>query len=412
MPFCAAIAMLTIAYLDPGSGSALLGTVFALVGAAAYSLKSVFYRLLGKKQAKVEAHEGIALFSEGRSYWGTFRPLVEELLRRGVAFSYYTLDVDDPALTIDSPLMYARLFDKTGVTWTRKFAGVRARVLLSTTPNIGCKGYPLPRPKGVGRLVHVFHDPLGDVSTYARGSLDYYDEVLLAGPAGEAPIRELERKRGLPRKELVAAGVPYLDVYAAERQRHPGGTGGGRPCVMVASSWGGKGLLRTHGHGFVRDLLAAGFRVVVRPHPHSYQAERAFIEKVEREVVGWGAEWDRDPNGVASMAKVDVMVSDSSGVRFDFAYLFGRPVVSLRGRQESSEGFESADLEGSWTGSAAAEIGQEVDGAEGVVEAVRGLLSRRAAAEEAAAWRDAHCVHFGHAAAAVVDRLVELEGRN
>jgi len=402
--------MLTIAYLDPGSGSALLGTLFALVGAAAYSLKSVFYRLLGKKLAKIEAHEGIVLFGEGKNYAGTFRPIIEELLRRGIEFSYYTLDVDDPALTIDSPLMYSRLLDKTGVTWTRKFAAIHARVMLSTTPNIGCKDYPLPRPTGVERLVHVYHDPLGDLSTYVKGGLDFYDEVLLAGPRGEAPVREIERKRGLAPKELVSTGVPYLDVYAAERQKHPAEPLGPAPCVIVASSWGGKGLLRAYGHEFVRDLLAAGFRVIVRPHPHSYRTEREFIDKVERDVTSWGAEWDRNPNGVASMAQANVMVSDTSGVRFDFAYLFDRPVVTMKVAKESADAFEAADLDSDWTEAPANEVGTIIDDAAQVVEAVRALLARRNSPDDAAARRDAYCAHFGHATAAVIDRLVQLTG--
>ncbi len=37
-----------LAYLDPGSGSALVDTVIAVVGAALYSLKSFFYCLVRK----------------------------------------------------------------------------------------------------------------------------------------------------------------------------------------------------------------------------------------------------------------------------------------------------------------------------------------------------------------------------
>jgi hypothetical protein len=36
---------LLFAYLDPGSGSALVGTLIAVGGAAIFSLKSFFYRV-------------------------------------------------------------------------------------------------------------------------------------------------------------------------------------------------------------------------------------------------------------------------------------------------------------------------------------------------------------------------------
>lgn len=205
-----------LAYLDPGSGSALLGAVFALCGAFAFSAKSFFIRyVLRRKIEMVKAHEDIAIFSEGRNYWGTFRPVIEELLRREIDFSYYTMDVKDPALHIDNPHMFARLYDKDKVSSFRKLSCIKAKVLLSTTPNIGTPGYPLARSRNVVRMVHVFHDPLGDVSTYMKGSLDHYDDVFLPGPFAEAPIRALEQKRGLKRKMMHLCGLPYLDGYVS-----------------------------------------------------------------------------------------------------------------------------------------------------------------------------------------------------
>lgn len=39
-----------LAYLDPGSGSALVGTLIAVAGSALYSMKSVLYRLISKEK--------------------------------------------------------------------------------------------------------------------------------------------------------------------------------------------------------------------------------------------------------------------------------------------------------------------------------------------------------------------------
>ena len=106
-----------LAYLDPGSGSALVGTLIAVAGAGLYSLKSFFYRLVRKPtpeeiEAAKNANPDIAIFSEGKNYWGTFKEIVDELISRKVHFAYYTLDLHDPALLIDSEYMHSRLFDK------------------------------------------------------------------------------------------------------------------------------------------------------------------------------------------------------------------------------------------------------------------------------------------------------------
>ena len=103
---------LVFAYLDPGSGSALVGTLIAVAGAALFSLKSFFYRLIGKGASTVEVVPDIAIFSEGKNYWGTFKEIVDELIARKVHFAYYTMDLHDPALFIDYDYMHSRLFDK------------------------------------------------------------------------------------------------------------------------------------------------------------------------------------------------------------------------------------------------------------------------------------------------------------
>lgn len=403
---------IVLAYLDPGSGSALLGAVFALCGAFAFSAKSFFFRyVLGRKIATVKANAGIAIFSEGKNYWGTFRPIVDELLRREIDFSYYTMDVKDPALHIDNPHMFARLYDKDKVTSFRKLSSIKAKVLLATTPNIGTPGYPLARSPNVARMVHVFHDPLADVSTYMKGSLDHYDDVFLPGTFSEAPIRALEQKRGLKKKTMHMCGLPYLDGYVSRLgsiKQEP--VPGGKKAVIIASSWGNKGILRVYGCDYVRDLIAAGFKVIVRPHPQSYNSERQFIEEVEKKVKSWGAEWDRNPDGLSSLARADVMVSDTSGVRLDYAYLFARPVITMKILIDSSSELEAADLGESWTDDVANEIGFEVDNVEMLVDAVKRALSGNV--KDIVTWRDAHCVNFGHAAVAVVDKLVELEGQS
>ena len=77
-----------LAYLDPGSGSALVGTLIAVAGAAVYSLKSFFYRLVSEKGGDEHSRistadlNSIAIFSEGKNYWSTWRLIVEELTGR------------------------------------------------------------------------------------------------------------------------------------------------------------------------------------------------------------------------------------------------------------------------------------------------------------------------------------------
>lgn len=402
------------AYLDPGSGSALVGTIIAVAGAGLYSLKSFFYRLVRKPtpeeiESAKNANPDIAIFSEGKNYWGTFRDIVAELMARKIHFSYYTMDLHDPALLIDNEYMHSHLFDKNKASSFHRLAKVRAKVLLSTTPNIGTPGYPLARPRQVEEMVHVFH-AFADISAYHVGSLDSYDVVLTVGPHQEKPIREVEKARNLAPKKLIPAGLPYFDVqYNSLRESVAGEVSHSQAkTILVAPSWGAKGLLAEYGTGFIVKLAEAGYSVIVRPHPQSYIAEAPFIERCKAETSSLAnVVWDAETVGTKAMLASDLLVSDTSSIRFDYAFLYGKPVVTLDIPHEKQLEYEGQYMSEIWTESAATRLGRVIGHAEieNVVAIVAEMLEH-GAAEGVRKFRDETITNLGSSAKAVVDEMV------
>ncbi len=344
-----------LAYLDPGSGSALLGTIVAMFGAMAYSLKGVLYRILRKETHEEVCHTDIAILSEGKNYWGTFKPIVDELLNREINFSYYSMDLDDPALEIDNPHMYRRLFDKEKISSFANISKIKAKLLISTTPNIGNDNYPVKRPEGVGMMAHVFH-AFDGCARYHKGSLDAYDVAILVGPHQEKQLRTIEKARNLKEKTLVALGLPYIDDLAERLKNLPAQTD--KPIVLVASSWGAKGCLVEYGIDFVLDLAKAGFEVIVRPHPQSYISEPGFMKAcVEKTKPFANITWDNSTSPDVAMAKASLLISDTSSIRFDYAFLLKRPVISLEIPAESQTQYEADYLTEKWADEAAPRVG-------------------------------------------------------
>lgn len=402
---------LVFAYLDPGSGSALVGTVIAVAGAALYSLKSFFYRLI-RKESATEVQPDIAIFSEGKNYWGTFREIVNELIDRKVHFGYYTMDLHDPALLIDSDYMHSHLFDKTKSASFHKLANIRAKALLSTTPNIGTPGYPLVRPKKVGKLIHVFH-AFADVSAYHVGSLDSYDVVLTVGGQQEKPIREVEKARGLKAKKIIPAGLPYFDeqfhVLESVTADRPKTGESKRGTVLVAPSWGAKGLLAEYGTDFIGKLAEAGFDVIIRPHPQSYIAEADFIDRCKAATSKHAnVVWDAETVGTKSMLASDILVSDTSSIRFDYAFLYGKPVVTLDIPREKQLEYEGQYMSEIWTDAAAKRLGRVLghDDLDGVVPVITSILES-GKVSDVREFRSETIVNLGTSAKAVVDALLE-----
>ena len=407
-----------LAYVDPGTGNILIYLVVSLVGTIAFVLKGWGYKIAGLIKGRPAGggetgrHDDLVLFSEGQVHWYTFKPIIEALLERGRPFTYLTMDREDPALTLEHENMAARYIGEGSAAFAR-VCSVRAKIMLATTPNIGTPGYPLPRPPHVACLAHVFHGIFG-MDTYKKNALDHYDAVLLMADRFEKDVRKLEALRGLPAKECAGPGMPYLDemipkaAAARETYRHRKSQS---PAILVAPSWGEKSCLPLCGELIIPQLLQAGYEVIFRPHPQSAQSDASLLNKIKKDFCGRERfELDEELDSAPSMAKADLLISDKSGVKLDFVFLYEKPVVTVHIPITDSD-YEAADLGGTWADEASRLIGPVVEAA--------GLEDIVAAAKEGLAWnlsdltafRDSHVANFGKAGQAVAEWLINKGDR-
>jgi hypothetical protein len=305
-------------YLDPGTGNALFAALFGIIGSIVYFAKNIFYSLTGKKHEVFKSD--LAIFSEGKMYWIYFKDVVEELIKRKVKFTYYTMDINDPALDLhnfsnddEDFSVFKVKFVGTGNKGYSAISNLKEKNILSTTPNIGSPGYPIKKPKNCKNLIHIFH---GLGFDYKKGSLDNYDTILLH--------QEIFANL-FSSKKVIIAGLPYLDSLIERAKDLQNNTDG--KTILVASTWGDRGLLKTYGSKFILDLANAGYNVIVRPHPYSYIYEKNFIENLQKELPN--IQFSTEIDNLSVLSKADILVSEVSGVRLDFYLAFKRPVISL-----------------------------------------------------------------------------------
>ena len=404
------------AYLDPGTGSMLLSVIVGLVSSAYFVarklpsvIRSLIYRATGRKDDLKK--NKIVIYSESASYWSTWRPVLEALVQRDVAVTYLTSAEKDPVFAVEDE-KFKRLvtsrFIGTGNTAYTALGFLEADIFVLTTPGIDV--LQIRRSPGVKRYVHVVH-ALGDVHTYKLFSFDYYDAVFCSGEGQVKSLRALESLRKTPAKALPLVGCPYLDGLMARReQMNPKAEAN---TVIVAPTWGRNGMLTRCGALVPKLLAQAGFHVILRPHPQSFISDKEVMAKVEADLQGVdNIEWDRNPDGFASLSRAAVMVSDVSGVIFDFAFVFLRPVVTI-GDGPMKDGFEAWDCpHPAWETAAMEELGRRIRPGEeaAVAETVKALMAN--AADRGARireLREKNAVNFGHAGTAVAEQLIAME---
>ncbi len=400
------------AYLDPGTGSMLLSVVVGLVSSAYFLarrlpslIRAFFYKLSGKKDDLKTS--GIVFYSERASYWSTFEPVLRALETKGEPVTYLTSDQNDPVFKAGLKNVTAT-FVGQGQTAYTALGFVQADIFCLTTPGIDV--LQIRRSAGVKRYVHIVH-AIGDIHTYKLYSFDYYNAVFCAGRGQAKSLRALERIRGTRPKDLPLLGCPYLDRLVARHKAEPREPSA--DTILVAPTWGKNSLLTRLGASVVIELAKAGYHVILRPHPQSFVSDAEVMEGVLRDIEPYSLiELDRNPDGFESMSRAALMISDISGIMFDFAFVFLRPVISL-GDGPVKDGFEAWDIpHEAWEDSILNTIGCRLPVGEekAILQTVRDLLEKdRLVSQEIQKVRDIEVANFGAAGIPIAEALLKMK---
>ena len=86
------------------------------------------------------------------------------------------------------------------------------------------------------------------------------------------------------------------------------------------------------------------------------------LASITEDLVGFpNLSWDQAPDPFDSLQGADVLVSDKSGIVFDFAFVFRRPVISIKFDYDRA-GMEASDLPGElWEETVLDKIGFQLD---------------------------------------------------
>lgn len=314
-------------YIDPGTGSMLFTILMGVIGAGLYSFRVLKYkirfRLSGGKIEQSDTKIPFVIFSDDKRYWSVFEPICREMDRRGIDLVYMTASDDDPALENPYSHIKAEFIGNDNKAFIR-LNMLNASVVLSTTP--GLDVYQWKRSKDVQYYVHIPH-AANDITLYRMFGLDYYDAVLLSGEYQVQDIRKLEALRGLPSKELIQVGIPYMDEMA-EKLKYIEVESDYPLTVLLAPSWGKSAILSVYGGRIIDVLLKTGYHIIIRPHPQSFKSETKLLEKLMKDYPASDQlEWNHDINNFDVLRRSDILISDFSGVIFDFSLIYDKPII-------------------------------------------------------------------------------------
>lgn len=320
--------MLLFMYIDPGTGSMLFTILIGVLSAGYYFLRNLLMKMKFKFSGgniKEEDSRRIpyAIFTDSKRYLTIFKPICDEMDKRGEKLVYLTAEKDDPLLNEHYENVRTEFLGEGNKAYARMNM-LKADIVLSTTP--GLDVYQWKRSRDVKWYAHVLH-AAADVTMYRMFGIDYYDAMLLSGDFQIKQVRDLEALRGLPEKEAKLVGIPHMDALR-KRLLETGPAPTHETTILLAPSWGPSSILNKYGKKMIDELISTGYNVIIRPHPQSFVSEKDMIEPLMKAYPDSDKlTWDRNIDNFDTLNKSDILISDFSGVILDYALVFDRPVI-------------------------------------------------------------------------------------
>ncbi|MCI5666075.1 MAG: CDP-glycerol glycerophosphotransferase family protein [Spirochaetia bacterium] len=353
-------------YIDPGTGSMLFSiligaaaTLFFLGKAALIKIKLLFSAKKNGVATTDTNYKKYVVYNEGMQYWNVFKPVCDEFEKRQIELTYYTSAQNDPCFEQNYKFVKPEFIGEGNMAFV-KLNMLSAGVVLMTTP--GLQVYQLKRSKHVKHYAHVLH-AASDATMYRLFGIDYFDSVLLSGDYQKKDIITLEKQRNIKAKELVTVGCPYLDtlndkIQSIQKEENHNFT------VLVSPSWGKSSLLTKYGEKLLDPLVKTNWNIIIRPHPQSKKSEPEILKRLEEMYKNCtNVSWDYERDNIYSMKKSDIMISDFSGIIYDYTFLCDKPVIYVNAHLDLRP-YDAYDIDGGkniWQFKTLKEIGIELD---------------------------------------------------
>lgn len=341
-----------LAYIDPGTGSMLFTIIIGIVTTGVFLVRGLLikfkFSLKGGKAKDIDKNKKpIVIFSDSKRYWNIFKPICDELEKREQECTYMTASPDDPALNEKYEYIKCEFIGEGNMAFA-KLNMMSANICLSTTPGLDVLQWK--RSKDVDFYVHTFH-ATDDGTGYRMFGLDYYDAVLLNGPIQENKLRMIETVRGIQKKETELVGAVQLDTMK-ERFDKLSKDNLSVPkdikTVLCAPSWGDSSILNRFGETLIQHLIDTGYKIIIRPHPQSKVSETEMLNALQNKFPNNEKfEWNFDNDNFNVLNEADIMISDFSGVIFDYIFIFDKPIIYADTYFDKSP-YDAAWLEGQY----------------------------------------------------------------
>jgi len=260
-----------------------------------------------------------------------YKNTIEYLLEHSdIVIHYLTSDPDDAVFQQNSERLIPYFASQRKTIFL--MLKLDADIMVTTVPDL--QSYHMKRSvvRDDIEYIYTFHSPTSTSLIYKEKAFDTFNTVFCVGPHQVAELRRREELANLTRRKLVKTGYglydqlveSYAGILSVQNEK---------PLILIAPSWQADNILDICIDSMLEALLGQGRIVVVRPHP---QYTRLFPERMEflakrycRYVTDGELIFELDFSSNRSIFTSDVLITDWSGISYEFSYCTHRPCIYI-----------------------------------------------------------------------------------
>lgn len=273
-------------------------------------------RLLGERQK-------IVFYAETRHHYQYFEKIITDLLSINIPVTYITSDAADPLLANAIPgLRVVKVKWMLGFLFSR----LNAEIMVMTMPDLD--NFLFRRSRQTGCYVYIFHAAVSTHQQYRKKAFYHYDAIFCTGPYQELELQTAEILYGLKKKDLVPYGYPLLQkLKASSRVTKPFDQ---LPRILIAPSWFEGCIFDTCLPSLLEQLSSLPYNVVLRSHPEYEKRRTREFRKIGKMIsANDRISMDKSVDVMESLSHADFLITDRSGIAFEYAFGRGRPVLFI-----------------------------------------------------------------------------------
>ena len=277
------------------------------------------------------AEKELVFYALSGGQYKFYKNTIEYLLEHSnIIIHYLTNDPDDSVFS-QSHERFIPYYATQGRTITLLLR-LNTKMFITTVPDLQIYHMKRSIAKEGIEYVHVVHGLSSTHMAARERAYDYFDTIFCVGPHQVDEIRARVKLAGLAPKKLIAAGYGLYDQLV-DSYKEKALQVNEKPQILIAPSWQTDNILETCIDEMLESLLGRGNKIIIRPH---IQFVNMFPRKMEElslayneQIEGGELIFDLDFSENKYIFTSDLLITDWSGIAFEFSYCSLKPSVFI-----------------------------------------------------------------------------------